>query len=126
MSLTLNGRSPVSKWNTMTPTAQRSFASPRLVSVKDSGDQYLKTTNQVSKTNQCIRLHNATKVALKEREIEFMIHACSEKNYREIAEQMYLSPKTVEGYRDKLYEKLNIRNRIGLVLYAIKNGFFKP
>ena len=66
------------------------------------------------------------KIDLKEREVEFMMHACSEKNYKEIAEKMFVSPKTVEGYRDKLYEKLNIKNRIGLVLYAIKNGFFKP
>ncbi|MFS4493050.1 response regulator [Maribacter sp. 2308TA10-17] len=66
------------------------------------------------------------KIELKEREIEFMKHACSEKNYKEIAEKMFVSPKTVEGYRDKLYEKLNIKNRIGLVLYAIKNGFFQP
>lgn len=63
---------------------------------------------------------------LKDREIEFMLHACSEKTYREIAEEMFVSPKTVEGYRDTLYEKLNLKNRIGLVLYAIRNNFFKP
>jgi len=67
-----------------------------------------------------------SKIELKERELEFMMHACSEKTYKEIAEKMFVSPKTVEGYRDKLYEKLNIKNRIGLVLYAIKKGFFKP
>jgi len=63
---------------------------------------------------------------LKEREIEFIKHACSEKTYKEIAELMFLSPKTIEGYRDSLYEKLNIRNRIGLVLYAIRNNLFQP
>ncbi|MGB0982061.1 MAG: response regulator [Winogradskyella sp.] len=63
---------------------------------------------------------------LKDREIEFISHACSEKTYKEIAELMFLSPKTIEGYRDTLYEKLNIKNRIGLVLYAIRNNLFQP
>lgn len=63
---------------------------------------------------------------LKEREIEFIKHACSEKTYKEIAQEMFLSPKTIEGYRDSLYSKLNIKNRIGLVLYAIRSNLFKP
>ncbi len=66
------------------------------------------------------------KTILKEREVEFIKHACSEKTYKEIAELMFLSPKTIEGYRDSLYEKLNIKNRIGLVLYAIRNNLFQP
>lgn len=63
---------------------------------------------------------------LKPREIEFITQACSEKTYKEIASDMCLSPKTIEGYRDVLYEKLGIKNRIGLVLYAIRNDLFKP
>jgi DNA-binding NarL/FixJ family response regulator len=65
-------------------------------------------------------------MALKEREVEFIKHACTEKTYREIADVMCLSPKTVEGYRDVLFEKLNLRNRTGLVIYAIKNKIFTP
>ncbi|MEP2935129.1 MAG: response regulator transcription factor [Gilvibacter sp.] len=63
---------------------------------------------------------------LKPREREFMVHACSELNYREIAQIMCVSPKTIEGYRDALYEKLNIKNRIGLVLFAIKHKIIAP
>lgn len=63
---------------------------------------------------------------LKPREEEFLKLACSEMAYKEIAETMCLSPKTIEGYRDSIYEKLGIKNRIGLVLYAIKTGYFKP
>lgn len=71
--------------------------------------------------------HKESSVAsLKEREIEFIQHACSEKTYKEIADVMCLSPKTVEGYRDVLFEKLNLRNRTGLVIFAIKNKIFKP
>ena len=43
-------------------------------------------------------------------------------SYKEIAEQMFLSPRTVEGYRDTLVEKLGVRTRIGLVMFAVKNG----
>jgi two-component system, NarL family, invasion response regulator UvrY len=59
---------------------------------------------------------------LNDREIEFLKLASTEMTYREIADQMHLSPRTIDGYRDNLFEKLNIKNRVGLVLYAIKNG----
>ncbi|GAA3590810.1 response regulator transcription factor [Flavivirga amylovorans] len=65
------------------------------------------------------------KIQLKDREIEFIIHTCSEMTYKEIAEKMFLSPKTIDGYRDNLFQKLHVKNRIGLVLYAIKNGIYK-
>ena len=68
---------------------------------------------------------NSSKIQLKDREIEFIKHTCSEMTYKQIAEKMFLSPKTIDGYRDHLFQKLNIKNRIGLVLYAIKNGIFK-
>jgi DNA-binding NarL/FixJ family response regulator len=73
-----------------------------------------------------LRHKESSVTSLKEREIEFIQHACSEKTYKEIADVMCLSPKTVEGYRDVLFEKLNLRNRTGLVIYAIKNKIFKP
>lgn len=66
------------------------------------------------------------KVKLKEREIEFIKYACSELTYKEIAKKMYKSPKTIDGYRDYLFQKLHIKNRIGLVVYAIKNKIFNP
>jgi len=59
---------------------------------------------------------------LNERELEFLKLACSECTYKEIADQMYLSPRTIDGYRDSLFEKLNVKTRVGLVLYAIRNG----
>lgn len=61
---------------------------------------------------------------LKEREIEFIKWVCSELTYKEIAEKMFLSPKTIDGYRDVLFDKLNVKNRIGLVIYAIKNKIY--
>jgi DNA-binding NarL/FixJ family response regulator len=61
-------------------------------------------------------------LTLNDRELEFLKLACTECTYKEIAEQMYLSPRTIDGYRDTLFEKLNVKTRVGLVLYAIRNG----
>jgi DNA-binding NarL/FixJ family response regulator len=58
---------------------------------------------------------------LSAREIEFLKYACTELSYKEIALKMFLSVRTVESYRDNLCEKLNLRTRIGLAIYAIKN-----
>jgi len=60
------------------------------------------------------------KVELKDRELELLKLACSEMTYKEIAEKMFISPKTVENYRESLFQKLEVKTRIGLVLYAIK------
>ncbi|WP_340062996.1 response regulator transcription factor [Ascidiimonas aurantiaca] len=60
-------------------------------------------------------------IQLKEREIEFLKLACTEMTYKEIASEMFLSPKTVDGYRETLFDKLDVKSRIGLVLYAIKH-----
>lgn len=59
---------------------------------------------------------------LTEREVEFLNHACSELTYKEVAEEMHLSPKTVENYRESLFGKLHVRSRVGLVLFAIREG----
>jgi DNA-binding NarL/FixJ family response regulator len=61
-------------------------------------------------------------ISLNDREIEFLKLACTEMTYKEIAEKMYLSARTIDGYRDALFEKLNVKSRVGLVLYAIKNS----
>ena len=58
---------------------------------------------------------------LNDRESEFLRLACTELTYKEIAEKMGVAPRTVDGYREVLFEKLDVKNRVGLVLYAIKN-----
>ena len=61
-------------------------------------------------------------LSLNEREVEFMKLVCTEWTYKEIADRMYLSPRTIDGYRDTLFEKLNVRTRVGLAMYAVRNG----
>lgn len=59
---------------------------------------------------------------LNDREVEFLQYASTELTYKEIAEKMFCSPRTVEGYRDTLFEKLGLKTRVGLVVFAIRNG----
>ena len=61
-------------------------------------------------------------VSLNAREIDFLKLVCSEMTYKEIAERMFLSARTIDGYRDALFEKLNVKSRVGLVLFAIRNN----
>jgi two-component system invasion response regulator UvrY len=61
-------------------------------------------------------------VTLNYREIEFLKLTCTEMTHKEIADKMFLSARTIDGYRDDLFEKLHVKTRIGLVMYAIKNG----
>lgn len=55
------------------------------------------------------------------KEIEFLKLCCTELTYKEIADKMYVSPRTVDNYRESLFQKLSLKSRTGLVLYAIKN-----
>lgn len=59
------------------------------------------------------------------RELEFLKLCCSELTYKEIADQMCVSPRTVDNYRESLFQKLELKSRSGLILYAIKGGYFK-
>jgi DNA-binding NarL/FixJ family response regulator len=62
---------------------------------------------------------------LSDRELVFLKLACSEKTYVEIAREMFVSDRTVDGYREALFKKLNATTRVGLVMFAIKNGLVK-
>jgi len=59
---------------------------------------------------------------LSDREIQFLKLTCTELTYKEIADRMFVSVRTVEGYRDTLCEKLQLKTRVGLAIYAIKNN----
>ncbi len=62
-------------------------------------------------------------IKLTEREREFLKYTITEMSYKEIAEKMICSPRTVESYRDSLFEKLELKTRVGLAVFALKNGF---
>lgn len=66
---------------------------------------------------------NDKELKISDREKEFLSYTATELSYKEIAEKMFCSPRTVESYRDQLCEKLGLKTRVGLAVFALKNGF---
>ncbi|MFW2477721.1 MAG: response regulator [Sediminibacterium sp.] len=61
------------------------------------------------------------KSMINEGELSFLRWACTEKTYKEIADEMGVSARTVDGYRDALFQKLQVTTRVGLAIYAIRH-----
>jgi DNA-binding NarL/FixJ family response regulator len=59
---------------------------------------------------------------LNEKEIEFLKLASTDMTYKEIAQAMHITARSIDGYRDGLFEKLDVKSRVGLAIYAVKNG----
>ncbi|MXV49810.1 response regulator [Pedobacter sp. HMF7647] len=65
------------------------------------------------------------RISLTEREIEFLELAGTDLSYKEIAEEMCVSNRTIDGYRDQLFEKFGVKTRVALVLHAVKFNFIQ-
>jgi len=65
---------------------------------------------------------NRMNAEMNDREKQFLEYCCTELTYKEIADKMFLSPRTIDGYREALFKKLNVTTRTGLAIYAIKAG----
>lgn len=65
------------------------------------------------------------KLVISERERIFLKLACSDLTYKQIADQMHLSERTIDGYREQLFGKLNVQSRVGMVLEALRKGLVK-
>lgn len=59
---------------------------------------------------------------LNDREIEFLKLASTDMTYKEIAQAMHMTPRHIDTYRDALFTKLGVKSRVGLAIYAVKNG----
>lgn len=62
---------------------------------------------------------------LSDREFQTLRLIVSGKDVEEIAEEMFISVKTVRTYRDRILEKLNMKNNVELTHYAIKHKLFE-
>ena len=62
------------------------------------------------------------KIVPTESEIEFLKLVTTEYTYTEIASIMNVLPRAVDAFRDSLFKKLDVRSRVGLAMYAVKNG----
>lgn len=59
---------------------------------------------------------------LSDREKNFLQLACSDLTYKQIAEKMHLAERTIDGYRENLFFKLNVQSRVGMVLEALRRN----
>jgi DNA-binding NarL/FixJ family response regulator len=75
-----------------------------------------------SKFNPYKRDQNSSIFTTKELEIIRLI--CEEYSAKEIGDKLFHSTRTVEGYRSKILDKMNVKNTAGIVIYAIKNGIY--
>ena len=65
---------------------------------------------------------NRVSKKLTDREFEFIKNCCSEMTYKEIADKMGISKRTVDIFRDSVFAKLNCKSRVGVVMLAIKSN----
>lgn len=59
---------------------------------------------------------------ISEKEMLFLPYCCTELTLKEIGVKMGVSTRTIQGYRDSLFDKLSLKTRTGLAIYAIKAG----
>ncbi len=64
-------------------------------------------------------------IDLNSNEVTFLKLCSTEMTYKEIGVEMNLSARTIDGYRDELCARVGVKTRIGLVMYAIRNGIIK-
>lgn len=96
-----------------------------LIKLSSDGFFYPDWASKVIFSNMSDEKNNEKKKKISEREKEFLTYTVTELSYKEIAEKMCCSPRTVESYRDQLCEKFDLKTRVGLAVFAIKNGFAK-
>ncbi len=94
-----------------------------IAEIHSKGDYY--TEYVAGKLVSILRQPKATSRSiseLNEQELRFIRLCCSELTYQAIADEMCLSVKTIDGYRSKIFEKLDVKSRVGMVIFAIKNN----
>lgn len=82
--------------------------------------------NRLTNKRQKITLTDNIPSTLTSREIEVLSLICKQRTAQEIADQLFISVRTVDGHRNNLLEKTGARNSAGLVLFAIKHRLIDP
>jgi len=67
----------------------------------------------------------ALKPEFTDKEMQFLQLSCTDLSYKEIADKMNMGTRSIDNYRDTVYQKLDIKSRNGLIVYAIKNQLVK-
>lgn len=66
------------------------------------------------------------KDSLSARELEVLELICQQLSTKEIADKMFISPKTVESHKSNLILKTGVKNTAGLIIYAVQNKIINP
>lgn len=61
---------------------------------------------------------------LSDREKEVVKLICEEMTNHEIAEKLFLSPRTIESHRQRILDKIGAKNTVGIVIYAVINDIY--
>ncbi|MDP9958205.1 response regulator transcription factor [Chryseobacterium lathyri] len=94
-----------------------------LIKLNSDGFFYPEWASKIIFSNLNKDKETESTVRISDREREFLKYTVTELSYKEIADRMCCSPRTVESYRDQLCDKLDLKTRVGLAVFAIKNGF---
>jgi DNA-binding NarL/FixJ family response regulator len=65
------------------------------------------------------------KICFSKQELEIIRMICEEKTSKEIGDRLNISARTAEEYRQKIKEKMEVKNTVGMVIYAISNNLFR-
>ena len=65
------------------------------------------------------------RVTFTEKEKEIISFICEEFTNREIGKRMFLSKRTVDGYRSKILDKMQVKSTAGIVIYALRNSLYQ-
>jgi len=90
--------------------------------------------NNVTEILKRIRNYDASgnttehNIKLSAREMDFLTLVCDDREYtyEQMADIMHLSVKSIEAYRAALFERYNIKSKVGLVLFSFKYSLTPP
>lgn len=96
-----------------------------LETISNNGIYYSETATDVMSQSLNGQTRPADGITLSENERTFLKHAATDLTYQQVADQMHLSVKTIDGYRESLFKRFNVKSRTTLVLSAIKRGIIE-
>ncbi|SDS37499.1 two component transcriptional regulator, LuxR family [Polaribacter sp. KT25b] len=101
---------------------EKSVLEKALIEIAENGFYHTKSVTTILMNS--LSGNEVKEIDINDKERQFLKLSCTELTYKEIADQMNLSPKTIDNYRNSLFSKLNVKNRVGMVTYAIKNKIY--
>lgn len=89
----------------------------------DSKGYYNADASNINFRRLLMKSDKKAEIKMSVKETLFLTFACSELTYKQIADKMNLSERTIDGYRESLFQKFHVQSRVGLCLEALRKGF---